>query len=62
MWQLYGTTISNEVQRAAVELDTHNPSGFYPVPMPWHYRESRELSPAECIKLLAGIISESSLL
>eukprot|EP00997_Jenningsia_sp_PLL12_P001420 NODE_12279_length_283_cov_8.884615_g11366_i0.p1 GENE.NODE_12279_length_283_cov_8.884615_g11366_i0~~NODE_12279_length_283_cov_8.884615_g11366_i0.p1 ORF type:complete len:53 (+),score=4.81 NODE_12279_length_283_cov_8.884615_g11366_i0:69-227(+) len=50
----YGDTAAVEVQRAAVELDVHNPSGFYPVTLPWDFRQGRELTPAEVIRLLSS--------
>eukprot|EP01012_Entosiphon_sulcatum_P002304 TRINITY_DN10468_c0_g1_i1.p1 TRINITY_DN10468_c0_g1~~TRINITY_DN10468_c0_g1_i1.p1 ORF type:complete len:649 (+),score=109.06 TRINITY_DN10468_c0_g1_i1:66-2012(+) len=58
--ETYGPVAAAEVERAALELEQWNPSGFYPVPVPWHFKLQRELEPAEIIQLVTGARSGNS--
>ena len=49
----FGPAVADDVRRAYLELDDHNPSGRYPVRKPWHVTENRELTPSEVIRTLA---------
>lgn len=49
-----GSPVSRDMVRAILELEEHNPSGRYPVELPWHFGEGRELYPAEVVNLLAS--------
>ena len=49
----YGRAVADDVVRALSELNRWNASGRYPVEIPWHYEEERELTPAEMLETIA---------
>lgn len=46
----YGDEVYQSVVTALNELNEHNPSGRYPVPALWHYKEKRTVSLNEGVK------------
>ena len=44
--------------RAVLELERWNPSGRYPIQVPWHAAEERELTPAEVVQCLVKALQE----
>ena len=45
--------------RAVLELERWNPSGRYPIEVPWHAAEERELTPAEVVQCLVKALQEA---
>ena len=45
----HGIEVKDDVVRALVELCRWNPSGYYPVRIPWNYEKNRELTSSEII-------------
>jgi hypothetical protein len=52
----FGDEVAEDLLRAVIELEKWNPSGRYPILVPWHEAEQRELSPAEVIQCLAKAV------
>eukprot|EP01004_Peranema_trichophorum_P004251 NODE_3187_length_1405_cov_42.156786_g2771_i0.p1 GENE.NODE_3187_length_1405_cov_42.156786_g2771_i0~~NODE_3187_length_1405_cov_42.156786_g2771_i0.p1 ORF type:complete len:231 (-),score=32.07 NODE_3187_length_1405_cov_42.156786_g2771_i0:110-802(-) len=53
--QEYGVNVAQEIEKAALELDEYNPSGFYPVTKCWNEKTNKEMTPAQVIYKLGGI-------
>ena len=54
----YGPLVANAVGVAALEIETWNSSGRYPLQMPWDFRADQKASMSQIFQLLVNVLQE----
>lgn len=52
----YGPLVANAFGAAALEIETSNPSGRYPVPTPWDFKANKKASMSQIFQHIVNVL------